>query len=1544
MSERLLVLLVLSTFFPLCGYPLSTLSQADYDSGAVWNSFTKVELLRTEKGAYGFAVFAADRKVCDVELTTGKKWIANDVRTGQDGDIAWIEMRNFDTSGTKGTPVFGRDSFVRVSLREGRPFPTVEFLLYFQSFDPQSWQESLAPVAPLYYLRCTPPKSTMFYIGGGYIPSPQVEEFPLKYNKGRMSGEWSEGWSYAPAFAGWAVPAAGLWNHEDGTFVCYDFTVARHTDKSDKYIASAYCYGIGDHTGQFFTLVHPYQTQWTKLTYPKCPSSVNSKFDILYSFEIPSYKDPNMFVLTHTYENHRDLLPEVSRMNDIGFIPEMDSWTSFYGLGPSEVGGYSVMGRSSGGGLEGIFINIGTTVLGNRFISDAMGWVRYQKNRAAMRELKSQLKYLMKKAVWLNIDGDTCCTWKHPLEGPGFKEQWGGKAVDTLHNECTFDIGTAMLFAYMDRGETQYLPYIDGVYNWAKHFLFTRNGVCDLSWAMFCHVALSCGENFMLNYRKFFKNDPERGKNYDEALQLARMCLYKTMWIYTSDPDETDLMDPSFLIQAVNSDWWIGKVTWNECGWIPRVMIPIYVETGDPLLKYLLRGVLDRFWAGYKEDAVHVVENIEIFGEKSPKGERSGSPFDACHMSACRRWAYPVGDAVMRVDVGEKAAIAFCKNTRDFDIEEYCYEPDLNFSFKVVSLRSDKPARPINIIVTSPFKDLRSKRIYVNGAELPPDRYEFNEVTEGEDVYISGINPGDVVRIGELKDAKPFPEPPVKTRRELKEKFLEIRGFKCLNLSSFCNTEPELRWWKENDPFSLREDSWFGYSAGEHISHGVPFILSDPILNSGRIFVRGSSSSPVEIPVGLKARAIVFFLGNMNKGRVSDFPRSRIIIEYEDGTQEKLEEVGLIPADITNGLPIRNWNLYMLWHQLQEPRVVSKIILQEGNLFAITTGDTGNFCEAAAKLLDRIKEDQALRRQNYEYYVPEKKSPVDFAWWDKSWHYRAFIEVDAGNYERREVVVKLKEDFGLLFKQIGLSEEVDPGSIRMVEYNPAGKILKEVPAQFDALEGPKGELIFIMPGRTLPKQKRFFYLYLDSKKAQKKPKKSEISVSVAEGEKAIVRTGRGGVEFEFMLDGNGAGPRLTNITFDLEGKGDFTTQENVLGPSGFNGGYGDITAVQDAVTWYDFGRLQNEPATAQIVHQGPASVTIKISNKQLFGAGEEIGSGRLGAGRKGVADWYFRFYTGKPEFDSWIDYKLERTDTKWTRDIQVRYGLNSWKDAYTISKPHIACASNEQVAVIPLDEELTRQKPSVCFTTDGNVIQILLGKPELKGEYFTGKWRTLPPASEDEYLANVTSLRVVQYSLETYSRAGIVKPDPAGVKPEPFTTVRDLKTEEEKPMKEPDGILNKDFSFEQKGRYWACEPDESYWYYGDAHTGKTSVRLSIGKSGLALIRTNALASYLMDIQPNTRYKISFWAKAPTGPATVMVNFYAGGSYDFQQIPVKVEQGDEWKYYEITVPTGKFPKGAKGGRFFASPAVIPCLRIWVLGEPQEVYIDDVGVRS
>ena len=122
-------------------------------------------------------------------------------------------------------------------------------------------------------------------------------------------------------------------------------------------------------------------------------------------------------------------------------------------------------------------------MLGNDFIAD--GCLRLSSGRPdPLQTLRRDLEILMGRCTWVDIGNDRCATWVHPLEGQ-FQDRWGGKRCAGNHHPSTFHIGAGMLMLYQQTRDPRLLPYIDGVFHWCRHYLFTRNGVCDLPWAMF---------------------------------------------------------------------------------------------------------------------------------------------------------------------------------------------------------------------------------------------------------------------------------------------------------------------------------------------------------------------------------------------------------------------------------------------------------------------------------------------------------------------------------------------------------------------------------------------------------------------------------------------------------------------------------------------------------------------------------------------------------------------------------------------------------------------------------------------------------------------------------------------------------------------------------------------------------------------------------------------------------------------------------------------------------------------------------------------------
>ncbi len=94
------------------------------------------------------------------------------------------------------------------------------------------------------------------------------------------------------------------------------------------------------------------------------------------------------------------------------------------------------------------------------------------------------------------------------------------------------------------------------------------------------------------------------------------------------------------------------------------------------------------------------------------------------------------------------------------------------------------------------------------------------------------------------------------------------------------------------------------------------------------------------------------------------------------------------------------------------------------------------------------------------------------------WPARVPIVVDAGPVEREDAAVSLRLNLADVARRAGVKGLVDAASARVAETDPAGRPLRLVPAQFDPDEGTKGELCFLMPGRTPAGSKRTFALLL----------------------------------------------------------------------------------------------------------------------------------------------------------------------------------------------------------------------------------------------------------------------------------------------------------------------------------------------------------------------------------------------------------------------------------------------------------------------------------
>jgi hypothetical protein len=1466
----------------------------------------------------GFRVMAGQKRVADLRLGPRGVITAAKVEAREEAKAAALRLDGLSVPG--GAVRFTADSSVSVRVTEGSAWPRVAFDLGIAAFDEAAWQKLTGGTLPFHFLVCDLADATMFYQGGGMIPMPAVDPFPITA-AGFMAGEWAKGWTYAPPIAAWAVPAVGLWNDRAGTFVAYDFNEQRHTDRSGELLASAGC--VGKDGPPFFCLVHPHQQAFVKLTYPRVPSRAASHFELLYSFGLPCAKDPNQFVLERLWREKRALLPPVPRMNDLAWIPEYDGFAPSGGIEPTATG-IALIWLSGPTGLDGAFVEPGSRMLGNDFIADGILRARTLGPPDALQTLQQDVTYLMDHCTWVEVDGDRCATWIHPIEGK-FREQWGGERCSGSHHPSTFQIGAGMLLLYQVTRDKRLLPFIDGVYNWCKHYLFTRNGVCDLPWAMFSREATAVGENFLLNYRKVFRDDPVRGRHAEEALDLARTAVYKNLWFYTADPDPSDDLDPTFLNQATNDCRWAGRVTWNEAGWVLRAMVPVYCETGDPFLKYLLRGSLERYYAGFRDDG-GVAENLQIFGEIEPKGLRTGGFPDSEHGGSVRRWARPLSPAKMRVAMGQKAAIAFCMGTRSYDIAEYRYAAPASFSFRLVGLPTAALGESLDLVATAPFRDFRGQPVSVNGRALPADRYEFNGATAGEDVFIRGVKPGDVVAIGDASSAGAVAEDGIPYREAPQP---AKAPWQTVDLRPACDASLRTDWWQAG--------SWYGLAPGRREVWRIPVDLVDPETNGGKDAVlRGT------VAVGKHATALFAVLGRLRDTASPTKGVGKLRIGL-DGGEQRAVDVGLnVPFDLTNGFPLRKFDTYLAAVDLGGPRLVESITVEGGTLLALTVGDAQSpDVRFALSQAEKTAYRSVATRTSRYYQAPVAQAREDLPWaagLSQPWRFR--LTALPAATERSDAVLNAREDFAQLLRQVGVSGTVHPGSLRATEVTP-GREAAAVPVQFDPVspeDTQRGEVLLLMPGPTAAGQTRSFDIYFGPEPLPARP----AVVTQVSDDRVRVTTGKGGLWFEFALDGANGHPRWTGLAFAPNQGVPADEQANVLGDSGFNGGLADITCCTDYVQWYDFGGHQSRPAQAEVLSAGPVATTLRVSGLELWGQGDSpVGQGT----------WYFRFYAGKPLVEQWIDYRLDRLDHGWTRPLQVRYGLKRWHRSGTGGNEVESVGFASDLAVAALAGTPTTIQPQCMFTPDGNVLQVAFNQADLPGDYFTGRWIALPARLADT--AEVGALAPVaaeQSAVEALVAGRLVKQHPEPVElaefdptggrgPGPRLQTREVAVSE--------GNIAPDPSFEQKDAFWALGSSdaEARWTSTQVYSGKTAVDLSCTDKTLSLVTTNARGSHALGLVPNAVYEVSFWARCTSGEGEVYVNFYAAEpGFDFPHIISPLPVDGEWHQIRVEVPTGDFRVAAgKPGVFARNQAVAPALRLWTYQKAQKTYVDQVEAR-
>ncbi|HSV73266.1 MAG TPA: hypothetical protein VLH79_05850 [Chthonomonadales bacterium] len=1308
------------------------------------NGRVTVRAVRHGAGWAGFDVLdgvgARAVPVVAVRWTSGARWSAARC-------VAGTRSLRFDQISAAGarTPTFGSDSLVEVSLRPGDPYPHVRFRLSLHRFDEAVWLRASRTASPFYFLRASllgADERQLFYQGGLLFPGPNIDPFPITQTP--MRGDWAPNWSYAPAIGANPIPAMGLWAPASRRFAAFEFQEARLTDRSDALVASAYCAGLPDHPGQFWCLVYPHAADWLRLRLPAAPVTIASRFRILHSRDIGPDSDPNRYVLRELLATYGERLPPAPSMNDMAWLRQ--------GLEPSQVRFLHALGKAPDYPRTGVapilfvpyeraervFFDPGAVQLIAHQTGKAARYAFEVGDRAGIEELRRQIEYLIPRAVMERHGEDVVWVWNHPLEGQ-FRQTFGGAPATGTRHMFNWGIASAMLWFHRVEGAPRYLPFIDGMVKWTRHYLYDRAGMADLPWAVFSMGAANAGE-FLLDYWETFRSDPERMALAEEAWRLAETVVFRNTYPYTSDPLDADDLDPTFLLQAVNSHFWIGQVTWGEMGRIPEMAIQMYLETGDPYWKYLVRGLLERFHIGTIDLTGRYTENMNVFAGGGLSGAWGANNF---------RWlAEPLGGAIAQINVGPRAAIAFNRGTRAVDVAEFAFSPTQGYAFTVTvdGSQPNAPSGPFDIHVTSPRRSLSGARVLVDGAQLPPERFTIEPA--GWNALIRGVRGGnrvEIVKAG-LPDAPALPtvrrpRPPAPRGAWSPRPSADFRS---VDLRTLARASVDDSW----------AGPWAGLPTGPRLGGGIAYCLIDPVHHRGRGAV--SLAQPATVRIGA-AGPIALVLG-------AHAPVTGLVatceVRYVGGT---VETVQLRLQDGTSVARPNPWYDKEWWlraYAVGRPgRAIESVrITGPALLFGVTVPSSARGARAVAGMHTRAMDRNAVEAYG-RVQAPDRHAPMSGPWWRPELPVRYWVRLDPRGLVRRDALLRLREDLGARFAQAGLRGEPDHRTLRAVLRDARGRPSREVEVQFSPAHGERmrGELLVRMPGIWRSPVWLCVYLAPRGSGARPAPAAADLRFQIEGG---VARASSSRARLAFALRGTGDGPRLTEMGF--------AGGPNLLARRGHGAGYGHLTACQDFVTWYDFGALQTEDAAAEVVERGPLAMTIRVSGLRVFGAGPGVAfpavgtAGERRAGTKGRAEWWFRLHACDTRIDSWVVTRFDDPNTAWTRPMEVRLGTADPSRGTMVadaSGQRIAAAQGP-LAIVAMSTDPQVVPPVPNHTgEDGDVLSVLLYSPKTVGYRVSDRFRFLPrPARDGDLLAEREAAGVASYALETLSGGRVRRP------------------------------------------------------------------------------------------------------------------------------------------------------------------------------------------
>jgi hypothetical protein len=708
-------------------------------------------------GHDGFDVFADGVLAAPIRLAANGAIVADQVSTNASG-IRLFGLRAKDSLAV----TFAGDDFVSITLPTSNPTnpptawePVVQFKLTVRAFNTNKWL-ALFPSgpAPFHFLICSMPSAKVWHQLGWLNATPVADPFPLLQDihdgSPELSCLWNRNWSYLCPLGGHPIPMIGLWDPAASLYAGYDFQGARVADGSERFLATAYCWQQ-DASSNFVTLAYPYGgVRFGQQVYPQGGEVLASWFNLEIDNQLPDTEDPNERFQQRLFERYTNALPAVPVMNDLGWIPGYAHLASF-----PNAPGLTLYG--SGGGPP--FRPTNSIVLG--------GWTGHRElpvdtalnngNSSAVANARAQLDVLLTNyAKVFTAGGDTCLYWTKPLAGSWYTN-WGGTNVTTLHNSEGWYAARVLVELYrydLKQGNrnTNYLQAIDRLFNWAKHFVWSRNEFDDVPSSPFAIGSTLCSA-FLLDYYFTFKDEAQRAANATLALRLAGNVTWRYLQSWVMDSDRSDAaIDGAFLAEPNSGRDWAALACANEVNWNIDALTQVYVHTGDARMRYYLRGMLQRWPALYRP--VYCASIAQYGSDALTEGY---GLFDGSGPGRGGRYDYgfteslplnePIGTSSLRIVAGAQACVAFDRGTLNRDLADYRTDGNGNCSFRIVS-------------GTSAFFDASFSYPYVDISRLPVTRKRGTQfITLGpgllqhpgqspSSLYFVQLMNGDIITIG----------------------------------------------------------------------------------------------------------------------------------------------------------------------------------------------------------------------------------------------------------------------------------------------------------------------------------------------------------------------------------------------------------------------------------------------------------------------------------------------------------------------------------------------------------------------------------------------------------------------------------------------------------------------------------------------------------------------------------------------------------------------------------------------------------------------------